>query len=671
MEQSPAAEASLAAAPALSQMAIGSVDTLRGHEISLAMPDATWNDQPPLLDRRDARTGERIPETARLLKGLLRHGIPPALRCAVQLSNVMQAVHPHQSPEEWHAYRTLAKVRALDAAYESLLRRMLRQQQQQQASSPQLLPHGNSVAPPSEQELDDNHSGPPPTDEQYDAIWNSLDAPSYGRQPPVHADIATLIPGITPQGALALRRVLLALEQVIGGTSGYAPLVPVLTAVLLTHLSESYAFAAVRAMGHTSTNYFPVSRPEHAAWCSAFGDVLRKLHAQTAEYLEDRGVLDVDGLTPLLGDFLVGILPLKYVQRILDIYTLEGMKVLFRFGVALLVLYKKESAEQLVTISNAKDWWDGLRTWAHNPRRFHFEFVVRKAYGVHGRGLRRQMRFPRRAILQRIVRMEEDRIRADESLDENGRYSEPPARPLGLVPQPPPAFGEEQVRAVLAQSVQARQHIAQWLPLTLRLTNLDLLFSTNYHGRTLERFYAHLKNVRHSLLLCEVLQAAAPPTTTTTTSSSSREGEQQELPQRTIVGMYASQPWHISTQVYGDGACFLFRLQPNPQCWKWSPRRPGDGGRLLDQVDLESDNNNTALLEQFMVGTRSYISMGGNPDGSSGLRLNEDLTRGESSPAVGFENEPLHGMGRGSVFEVGVVEVYGLVRQIDGRAVCE
>ena len=137
--------------------------------------------------------------------------------------------------------------------------------------------------------------------------------------------------------------------------------------------------------------------------------------------------------------------------------------------------------------------------------------------------------------------------------------------------------------------------------------------------------------------------------------------------------MYASQPWHISTQVYGDGACFLFRLQPDPQCWKWSPRRPGDGGRLLDQVDLESDNNNnnTALLEQFMVGTRNYISMGGNPDGSSGLRLNEDLTRGESSPAVGFENEPLHGMGRGSVFEVGVVEVYGLVRQIDGRAVCE
>ena len=128
--------------------------------------------------------------------------------------------------------------------------------------------------------------------------------------------------------------------------------------------------------------------------------------------------------------------------------------------------------------------------------------------------------------------------------------------------------------------------------------------------------------------------------------------------------MYASQVWRRSTRVYGDGGCFLFRLTPDARCWKWQPR---SDGTLLDQVDLEEEK--TALLEQFMVGTAKYISMGGNPDGSCGLRLNEDLTRGESAPAVGFENEPLHGQGRSSVFDVGVVEVYGLARQIDGRRV--
>jgi len=218
-----------------------------------------------------------------------------------------------------------------------------------------------------------------------------------------------------------------------------------------------------------------------------------------------------------------------------------------------------------------------------------------------------------------------------------------------LVQKPPPAFGEEEIKSILAQSVESRQHIAQWLPLTLRLTNMDLVFSTNYHGRTLERFYAHMKSVKHSVLLVEVLQEVTP-------------GESVASTERFIIGMYASQAWRISREVYGDGGCFLFRLQPDPHCWKWSPRHPKDGSRLLDDVDLESESNNgTALLEQFMVGTSNYISMGGNPDGSSGLRLNEDLTRGESSTAVGFENEPLHGKGRGSLFEVGMVEAYGLV----------
>jgi hypothetical protein len=194
------------------------------------------------------------------------------------------------------------------------------------------------------------------------------------------------------------------------------------------------------------------------------------------------------------------------------------------------------------------------------------------------------------------------------------------------------------------------------LPITLRLTNLELLYSTNHHGRTLERFYAKVDNARHTVLLCEAFP-------------------QNMSSKPIIIGFYASQVWRPCTKVYGDGACFLFRLDPNPQCWKWTPKAhlgsssSSHNINALDGVDLENDNNHTALLEQFMVSTRSYMSMGGNTDGSAGLRFNEDFTRGESSSAAGFENEPLQGEACGSVFEVGLVEVYRLVRQMDGRAV--
>jgi len=293
---------------------------------------------------------------------MIRKGIPPALRCAVWLSNVVQAVHPHQESSYWHEYRTLAKVRALDNAYEGLLSQLIG------AGG-----GGGSAASSSDQNVGSLHStgisnhstsdGHKPSQQQQqqfndladaksDEIWASMDAPAFGQRPD-----APTVAGATPSGELARKRVLVALERVLVGVD-HAPMVPTLTSLLLTSMSESYAFCAVREMSHQADWYFPVSMREHKAWRRAFCDVLRKLHQSTYAYLDDRCVLD--DLSPLFQDLFVGVLPIDSVLRMMDIFTLEGAKVLFRFGVALLVLYKMESAKQLITISTASEWWAGL-----------------------------------------------------------------------------------------------------------------------------------------------------------------------------------------------------------------------------------------------------------------------------------------------------------------------
>ena len=62
--------------PSLRKMVIQSADTLRGQPIDQVIGDG-WRDTPPLL------VGPRgKPESDVLLKGLIRKGIPPALRCA-------------------------------------------------------------------------------------------------------------------------------------------------------------------------------------------------------------------------------------------------------------------------------------------------------------------------------------------------------------------------------------------------------------------------------------------------------------------------------------------------------------------------------------------------------------------------------------------------------------
>lgn len=245
--------------------------------------------------------------------------------------------------------------------------------------------------------------------------------------------------------------------------------------------------------------------------------------------------------------------------------------------------------------------------------------LVHKAYGYHGNRARKRMRFPRRHILARIIRLEEEQAACEVELESVADMEAP--RPMALV-------GASRQTCKLLKSDEVRSNLAGWLPLSLRLSKLELVYSTNIHGRALERFYSHVKGHKNTITVVQVLETDA------------------------TVGMFASQAWRISGQVYGDGECFLFRASPDPQCYKWRPNVKPD-------YDLQDDANSVALLEQFQVGRPHFISMGGNPDGTCGLRLNEDLTQGESSPAMGFGNPDSLAPGLPS-FSVGLVEVYRL-----------
>jgi hypothetical protein len=207
-------------------------------------------------------------------------------------------------------------------------------------------------------------------------------------------------------------------------------------------------------------------------------------------------------------------------------------------------------------------------------------------------------------------------------------------KPLGYV--------DNDIPIVLAKEFSDRKSLAEFLPLSYKNTKLDLIYSSNVHGRSLDLFYKHCSRARHTITLVEVLNNGA------------------------IIGMFASHTWHKSKTVYGDGECVLFRLKPNPACFHWT-HNITKSMRDLGQVDKSSDVKlqSEAALEQYQVGRSNFIAMGSNEGGSSGLSLNEDLSRGSSSKARGFNNEPLAGEGM-IEFDVGLVEVYQLLREIDG-----
>jgi len=409
------------------------------------------------------------------------------------------------------------------------------------------------------------------------------------------------------------------------------------------------------------------------------------------------------------------------VVRLMDIYSLEGNKVLFRFGVALAVLYGKVYKEHYMYASTEPNkWWLGLVDCCHGGEDgqhcLSFDILLKKAYGVHGRGVRKRFRFPRRPVLARIIEIEEEKYRKEREQrrthyqfhnNNNNQDGDHPGEvtcvrggvdgtiefyldqiePLGLVTPPPPTDpNREQVIPRLVESTFARTKLAEWLPLSLRFTKLDLVYSTSFHGRTLENVYRCLAKSRHTILILEPYGT-------------------REKRDRYLIGMYASHTWRPSSRVYGDGRSFLFRIDldddkkkddetrdggrgnehtedqssAGSKSWKWHPPDLLDFGALASFDNEHNDgqfgsvfstmqqtaSNKTALLETFQVSTADFLSLGGNEEGGAGLRLNEDLTKAESSRADGFDNEPLL-PDAGGMFEVGLVEVYQLVRQMDG-----
>ena len=591
---------------------------------------------------------------------MIRKGIPPSLRCAVWLSNIVQSCRTDQDLSDCHEYRTLVKVRVVDTCYGSLWEN----NNNTDGSSAVVLINRKDV-----KNIDFGN----------DSMWAKLEEENC--------------PGID-----ATKNILFALHHsVLGGIVDYAPLLPTLVKILLGFMGESYAFYACREMYHNSAWFFATSRSEHIAMKRAFSDILGRLHPHTLKSMKEQDMVS-KYTTEIFQNLFTTIFPERMVLRLMDIYSLEGHKALYRFGVALAVLYGKAYKDHYIYDSTEPNkWWLGLIKYCHVGS-LNFEVLLKKAYGVHGKGVRKRFRFPRRPILARIIEIEEENYR-NETEDRRARYQSnkdndnqtfqedagdngmiefylDQIEPLGLVAPPTPTDPtREQIVAQLAESSFVRTKLAEWLPLSLRFTKLDLVYSSSYHGRTLENVYRCLSKSRHTIFILEPFDGT-------------------ENRDRYLIGMYTAHTWHPSSRVYGDGRSFLFRidLDDDPkresdrqECskvrstgsksWKWHPADMLDFGASASFDNKTGDSmfsnlrqaasNKAALVETFQVSTTDFLSLGGNDEGGAGLRLNEDLTKAESSRADGFENEALL-PDAGGMFEVGLVEVYQLVRQMDG-----
>ncbi|KJE95953.1 oxidation resistance protein 1 [Capsaspora owczarzaki ATCC 30864] len=132
------------------------------------------------------------------------------------------------------------------------------------------------------------------------------------------------------------------------------------------------------------------------------------------------------------------------------------------------------------------------------------------------------------------------------------------------------------------------------LPLRVRDSPWHINYSTFAHGISLKTFYRNQLHIREHAVVLLITDM---------------DGNK--------FGAYASEPFRVTEGYIGSGECFLFRLTPTFEVFRW-----------------------TFANHYFMHGTIDGIAMGGG-DGGFGLWFDNALHHGATKPCLTFDNRPL------------------------------
>ncbi|OQV19749.1 TBC1 domain family member 24 [Hypsibius exemplaris] len=309
-------------------------------------------------------------------------------------------------------------------------------------------------------------------------------------------------------------------------------------------------------------------------------------------------------------------LPFETVIRVVDCYLYEGMKVLFRTGLALMKLFFK-SAGRPYSMPNL----------AQNLSLFCRE--IQKHCSAADL-LKVGFSFPRLAQddLLTMIRQFEVTIQATPAArispsDEGaktypGEYRRSISVPASVIPTD-----------VINMSRILREDqfyaLWQWLPLRHRIAQPTLLYTSEEHGTSLVTFFQQTGPNEPTILLVKT-----------------RNDD--------VFGAFCSHSWENrfgggkSLSYFGTGESFLFTLAPYQALYSW--------------IGLGQTSPPTSSSSLFMAADQTSLLIGGG--GGNGLRFDSTLAHGRTEPCTTFANPCLCANGKGD-FECSIVEAFGFM----------
>ncbi|XP_049335613.1 TBC1 domain family member 24 isoform X2 [Astyanax mexicanus] len=440
-------------------------------------------------------------------------------------------------------------------------------------------------------------------------------------------------------GLNSVRKILLCLSHHFPEMT-FCPILPALVSLLL-HYSEDepqcfHSICSLVSYTDPEKRYIDQTFLTTHASCMTFGDLankycrgIRKLIASSHQSLFE-----------FYSDWIMWIfadLPFSYAIWVLDVYLIEGYKVLYRVALALLSLYKVSVSSR---VAHVDDFKQDMKRFVENvSRHSSIDALLERAFSIQ-LPTRRELNFLYNANKQALIQRGIQNQSSYQSVELGGFCSS--------------VVSMTEMRVVWA-----------WIPERFALFSPVRLFSTNDHGRSLTSLYSHVEGCEPTVLLLKTVDEE-------------------------ICGAFLSSDWALrnhdgnSLYFFGTEECFVFTLRPGMERYQRpvlhisgmsgtseSPRESfsffnssSSTCRFTHSARTNQDPNYLSVpysspqphppTARFMAGNNEMLMIGG--EGGHALSLFADLFEGHSEQCDTFES-PVLCRGR---FRIHSLEVWGI-----------
>uniref|UniRef100_A0A8D3AY36 TBC1 domain family member 24 n=1 Tax=Scophthalmus maximus TaxID=52904 RepID=A0A8D3AY36_SCOMX len=424
-------------------------------------------------------------------------------------------------------------------------------------------------------------------------------------------------------GLNSVKKILLCLDQHFPEMN-FCPILPALVSLIL-HFSQDEAecfYSVSRLICYNDPNkrYIDQTFLTYRASCMTFGDLanrccrgIRKLIASSHQNLFE-----------FYSDWIMWIfayLPFTYAIRVLDVYLLEGYKVLYRVALALLSLYKVSVSSR---VADVEDFRTDMKRFVQNVARHCTAETLLEGAFLVPMATRRELNLlfnaNKDSLMQKGVNIHQTR-QTVETVDFTN-------------------FSSSVVTGIEMRVVWA------WIPERFALFSPIRLFSTAEHGRRLASFYSHVEGHEPAVLMIKTVDEEVFGAFLSTDMTERRKQD------------------HEGLTYFGTGECFVFMVRHivlihrhSLECILYC-----NDCQIRSVITLSAPTQHGALPAQqanmFIAGDDRQLIIGG--DGGHALCLQEDLEGGYTEHCDTYKSVPLCK----GYFKIQSLEVWGIQNSI-------